>query len=349
MPIPKHYITLFLLQLSTHLYAQNTHFYIASIIDQRENRSNVGQIFNTSQTLIPFKLSEPLPKYLTNIWHISDTHTLESYPIIATINTFKITESLIRNEKINGKIIISLTFSWMRDSTEVMLVPYKSAFQYTRSANKIVDYEAIISKSIANVMPYLSQWFLQNLDKNPALAKGVRVNIQPNYTDNTPESDTVFHAERAIQWTDFAEKKSAPNTLKPFNSRFVATIYTTFLYEAPTHIRNGYIEIDLRIKVFMQKSMSWLLPEAKNAYALNHEQLHFDITRLVSERYKSHILGQSLSVEDYDSQLQLAYIDFFREMNKFQDQYDAETEHGLNKAAQAEWQERIKKQLKIYE
>ena len=95
----------------------------------------------------------------------------------------------------------------------------------------------------------------------------------------------------------------------------------------------------------MVKSMSWGLPEAKNAGTLRHEQLHFDITRMVVERFKKRLLSGDLTIEDYDSEIQYQFLESFREMNTEQEAYDGATGHGLNAAAQAEWDRKVSKEI----
>ena len=240
-------------------------------------------------------------------------------------------------------------FSWKRDSTEILLTTYNGGVQYARPKLYSLDYEASISKQANNALVYLNEWMKQNLDKNPVLAQCIRVIPQPDYVTNTPSSDTVFHAERPLVWSDFPERKTATvASHHSANVRFAASIFSNFLYEAPARMKNGCIEIDFRVKVFMQKSMSWVLPTAKDTYSLNHEQTHFNITRLVAERFKSHILGQDLSVDYYDSQMQLAFLDFYRDMTNLQKQYDEETQHGINTTAQAQWEQKIEKALAVF-
>jgi hypothetical protein len=102
------------------------------------------------------------------------------------------------------------------------------------------------------------------------------------------------------------------------------------------------------MKVFMVKGMSWRKSETTGTYALAHEQLHFDIVQVIANRFKKHLSSTELSIEDYDSQIQYQFIEFFRQMNQLQKAYDEETQHGLNAVQQQRWQERIAQELKEY-
>ncbi|MEI7670363.1 MAG: DUF922 domain-containing protein [Pseudomonadota bacterium] len=80
---------------------------------------------------------------------------------------------------------------------------------------------------------------------------------------------------------------------------------------------------------------------------LNHERLHFDITELFARKF-----SQQLSEKDFDDEknmsaaIQKIYNSIIEELNKTEDLYDKETEHGINKAKQKQWSDSIQSQLK---
>lgn len=121
--------------------------------------------------------------------------------------------------------------------------------------------------------------------------------------------------------------------------------FPSFSYEGRTEVKQGVLHLYLDMKVYMLQSSSWVKPGNKDAYCLNHEQKHFDIAKLVAERFKQKITPAILSVADYNSIIQYHFIESFREMNQLQEQYDTETQHGLNKQAQEQWNKRIAEEL----
>ena len=82
-----------------------------------------------------------------------------------------------------------------------------------------------------------------------------------------------------------------------------------------------------------------------NRHTLEHEQLHFDITRLVAERFRKKILQLPLTLEDHDSRIQYEYLESFREMNRLQEEYDDDVHSGQNAVRQQQWRERIREAL----
>jgi hypothetical protein len=125
-------------------------------------------------------------------------------------------------------------------------------------------------------------------------------------------------------------------------------VFPSFAYQGRPRVRNGVVELDIVLSIFVVRSSSWVGPGQQTAINLNHEQRHFDIVRIVAERFRRKATSDSLTVEDYNSILQLQYLKSFTEMNHLQDQYDAETHGGTDLAAQERWNRRIDADLKNY-
>ncbi|GEP91518.1 hypothetical protein SAMN05660909_03604 [Chitinophaga terrae (ex Kim and Jung 2007)] len=148
-------------------------------------------------------------------------------------------------------------------------------------------------------------------------------------------SDTLFYnSARPLQWDDFKGQV-------PPNPKSAAVSYSSFAYEGNSRLQHDTLRITLSIEVFLIKSASWVLPSYRNSYALAHEQIHFDITKLVTERFKQKLRQTPLNRGDYDSVIQYQYLESFREMNKLQYRFDEETDHGLNRTEQMRWRDRV--------
>ncbi|RYE23778.1 MAG: DUF922 domain-containing protein, partial [Sphingobacteriaceae bacterium] len=78
-----------------------------------------------------------------------------------------------------------------------------------------------------------------------------------------------------------------------------------------------------------------------NDYTLNHEQRHFDLVKIAAKHFEQKLREATLPVTNYDGVLNVQFYESFREMNRLQKQYDAETEHGLNLVQQEIWNKRI--------
>lgn len=163
----------------------------------------------------------------------------------------------------------------------------------------------------------------------------IQLNFEEKESPAPPTSDTIYYdAQRKLQWDDFQAKPSP-------RGPSAAVSYTSFAYDGNSNLVNDTLRITLRLQVFFIKSASWVRPDARNSYALAHEQLHFDITRLVVERFKQKLRQTALNRDDYDSIIQYQYLQSFREMNRLQYRFDQETHHGLNAAEQIRWRDKV--------
>jgi hypothetical protein len=179
----------------------------------------------------------------------------------------------------------------------------------------------------------------QEAGKNEKLATGIKVNFT-DYVRNA-EDDTVFYSpNRPLNWNDF--------TATPRGTRYAALVFPGFAYQGGSEVVNGVIQLNLAVKVYVIRSSSWVKPIARDPYSLNHEQRHFDIVKLIAERFKRKIQPDSLTLEDYNSIVQYKFIESYREMNRLQEKYDNETGHGTNQAAQETWNNRIEADLRKY-
>lgn len=168
----------------------------------------------------------------------------------------------------------------------------------------------------------------------------IKVVFVPDKRSEDAQSDTLFyHSERKLQWSDF---KATP----PGRRISAAVSYSSFAYEGGSIRKKDTLYINLTLQVFHIKSASWVTAAVQDDYGLAHEQLHFDITWLVALRFRKKVTEMELTADDYDSMIQYEYIESFREMNRLQEAYDKETNHGINHFVQYQWQQAIADSLK---
>jgi len=124
-------------------------------------------------------------------------------------------------------------------------------------------------------------------------------------------------------------------------------------------LTNSGINLDLRLenKEFNVKvharfnpDKSWKRKDIENSeYLLAHEQLHFDLTELyvrklrkafLTRRWKENENVYAIFNELYQSNQTLLW--------KVQDVYDAETEHSINREAQAKWSGAVADSLEMF-
>lgn len=317
-------------------------YFIAEVRDERAVTSNIGKIWSRPQPItavLQGGATKGIETFLNKTFNPSKIDTL--VPIILIIKDLRISESITPTNRVNGEITLGLAFETYREGKRVALTGANAASTYTRAG--IVPEEIIepmLRKLIENQLKGFNSWFSKSLKSSDVFVREVKL----VFDDNLPVSDgdtLYYHSERPLNWKDFM---GAPSVL----SRWAAQIFTSFGFEARSSVNNRVLELRVKTKVWMDKTISWVRQDAKNDYVLDHEQLHFDITRLTAERFRRHLKSISFSSEDFSSEIQYQYIEFYRKHTELQQRYDEETSHGINKPQQAEWVKRVREELRSY-
>ncbi len=314
-------------------------FYFSKMVDERKDKVKVGFVYGENQTQKTLKLNGGTFKSLQN--HFSKLFIKDSsnYPIIFKIEELSIDENQV-NSKITGKCKIKVTYSFQRDTSEIKLTDFQTAITFNRTQGDYNNYETLLSKVIEKSVIYFDGWMKENYDKNPKLIKSLKLVLNPDYQIESPEKgDTIFWSpNRKMSWADFT------GTMPKF-TKYSAQIFTNFEYFAPLKLEKGVLNIELQMKAYMLKSGSWTSSSGLSGYSIAHEQVHFDITKIVVERFKQKAY-QILTVDNYDSELQLLFIEMYREMNRLQKEYDDESNHSINVLGQHKWQQFVDEELR---
>ncbi|MBC6611141.1 hypothetical protein H8B15_09415 [Hymenobacter sp. BT507] len=271
------------------------------------------------------------------------TQSLPSQPstraVRVRIRALRITEKAAPGGRVEGEIQVQLAFDWLRpDAAPLLLTEYRSGARYGRLATDAAVVEPALRQVLAGGLRYLNGWLTRAAEQDARLATRVQPTFR--YDQRQTEPDTLFYdPARPLAWSDFTGPPRAGN--------FAAAVFPGFSYQGKPRLRNGVIELDITLQVFVVRSSSWVGP-GKNAYYLAHEQRHFDLVKLVAERFRRSATADSLTVEDYNSILQRQYLRSFMEMNRIQERYDAETHHGTNAAAQQRWDQQIEADLRRF-
>ncbi len=316
------------------------HFYLAEIRDARKNPGGeIGTVIGPSGPgSIGFEA--PLHTVLRNFWGPSALKTdgaAEQIPLILTVNRYALSEKRNGPRSVSGQFDISLSLGWIRDGEMVRLNDLNAGVSYTRGIEAAYSHSRLVQKITADALRNIDKWFGANEGKNPGLVRRTKLTFPDKVFRET--ADTVFYSfDRKLNWSDFKARPSV-------RGQYAATVFASFGYEVDAKVNGNVLVLAIHVKVYTVKSMSWVLPEAKNDYTLAHEQTHFDIAKIAAENFRQQVAAEGLSVDDYDSEIQYRFIEAYRAMHDEQKRYDDQTNHGLNRAAQARWQEKVARQL----
>ena len=315
---------------------ESRHYFLADVIDARRDKGrSLGRIIRHTESR-PLTLQKNLENTAFDFWSYSLKELQDGQiPLVARIKVFGINETREAPGKIKGEALIYVEFIWYRAREELLLTTYRAKGNYTRPETSPM-YEEFPGKMLGDAMVFFDKWMTLNNGKNPALIRGVRLVVKDDY--QAPKADTIFYRpDRPLQYNDFrAEPKSG---------RYAAMVFTSISYEGNSRVDHNLLEVVVKLKVYVVRSMSWMQPESRNPEVLKHEQTHFDIARISAERFKKKLDKLELTVEDHDSQIQYQFLDSYREMNHLQKAYDSDTRHGLNPVEQRRWEEMVKNEL----
>jgi hypothetical protein len=317
-------------------------FYVAGVADERRDRSSVAilLVINPNHSVTAQKIdlkdgaATSIKQFIAHNLH----RDISLRPVTITLKEFKITETKLPDGQISGRLGIVFEFSLQASYRTIHLVDYTGGIRYTRQENGQVDIEAILRQGIEGMLDFFNTWINSNTETNALLAKAVKL----RFTDYTEmqEGDTIYYsAKRPLTWTDFKDR--------PRDNNFAAEVMPVIGYTEQNRVANGIIYVDMAIKVSVAKSDCWV-KGLKDDYILNHEQRHFDIEKIVGERYKRKLLAMKLPTDNFYGPINMEYLDALREATRIQKQYDAETRHGQDREAQARWNEGIDKELREY-
>ncbi|MVN23256.1 hypothetical protein [Mucilaginibacter arboris] len=317
-------------------------FYIAQITDERPEQKAVAWIYpaainlkqKTGLQAVDLK-GGGLAAIQDFIWQ-SLPSDKKLRPVLMHIKECRVTESLSAQNRVEGKVALSLSFDLLAGEGSIFLTNYRIDSKYTRPDNQINVPASMLSSSLNAALKYFNTWMDSQANNNPKLAREVKVTFKEY--QQKQEGDTIYYAvNRPLRWDDFQDK--------PRGSKYAASVFPSFGFEEKTEIANGVISIKLEMKTFVPKSGCWVKDFSRDDYTLNHEQRHFDIVKIIEQRFEQKIRATPLSVLNYEGIINYQFYNYFGEMNHLQDQYDDETRHGLNTGEQERWNQRIDQEL----
>jgi hypothetical protein len=173
-----------------------------------------------------------------------------------------------------------------------------------------------------------------------AFAQKVTVNVFMQHKNNDPKSDTIFYdLNRKLTWKDFQGNV-------PPSAPWGAMTASGFSFNSSMKQDGNQIDISVGVYTFFTKHDSWKKPNVNSAYHLEHEQHHFDITRLAAEKLVEEIKKAHFTISNYRKLLHSIFDKVYNENIALQHQYDLETKNSMNVEEQKKWNEKISDEIK---
>ncbi|WP_407426797.1 hypothetical protein [Arcticibacter sp.] len=316
-------------------------YHIAVVQDKRTNKEPIARLLASSQAnKMISKQADLQGGPATAISRYLDRNLAKNKSLTAVvlgIEELNIRETVLANGNVSGKVTLKASFGLPKNYGVAPLVTTQYAVNYVRSPNITPQIEGYLRSLLKSSLVYFNTWMNSNADTDPRLARSVKFTFS-DYTEKT-EGDTIYYSsKRKLRWDDFQSRNISSN-------KYQALVMPGIGYNQDAKIINGVVHVHIAVKAYLPKSAAWSRTTGRDAYTLNHEQRHFDIVKIISEQFKEKVKNADLQPDTYDAFLNMQYLDSFRDMHAMQKAYDKETSHGLNRIAQASWDEKIDKLL----
>jgi len=148
----------------------------------------------------------------------------------------------------------------------------------------------------------------------------------------------IYNPQQQLTIADF---KGQPDA----STDAVAITSSGFMFKAGYQSENEKGILSLQVYCSFNKNDSWMKERGKTAYILVHEQRHFDISYLSTLLFIKKVRQTNFQQPDFMAQLRNIYKEIVQQMSERQQQYDSETNNGINTTKQEEWNKRIEKDI----
>ena len=167
----------------------------------------------------------------------------------------------------------------------------------------------------------------------------ITTNIFWSNNTNLPAGETIYYAKnKKLTWQDF--------TAAPVMTGNVGAITSSgFGYKASLKKAGDKGQLNIAVYCYFTKNKSWVKPNAKTGYILQHEQGHFDISFLAAQLFIQKAKELSSDAIACNKSLPELYNSVIAQMHKMQTDYDTQTMNGRAEPAQEKWNQFFTEQL----
>lgn len=168
-----------------------------------------------------------------------------------------------------------------------------------------------------------------------SFSQKVTVHVFTEHKIASEKSDTIYYDfNRPLTWQDFQGAVSA-------NVPWGAITASGFSFDSDMKEDENNIDITVGVYSFFLKHDSWKKTDINSPYHLEHEQHHFDITRLYAEKLVDQIKKAHFTADNFKKLLNSIFNKVYDEDMAMQHQYDSETNNSMNVEKQKEWNQKI--------
>lgn len=305
-------------------------FHISDVSDDRSNNKYIGTIKTAKkdQLALDGGTATWLRQFLDASMKASDTTPAVSMHII----------KLDVDVKQKGKawqVSSSIDLAFHVSGRKIISYSGKSEGETAKSPETYIT--EFIAHTLAADFQRFDQWWAVNGGKVPTKS-GAKVNVIIATTTDKP-GNIIYNSAKPLSIPDFmgAPEESIVE---------LAATYSGIMLGYEEKVENGEMVLDVTVTPYFDKSKSWFKPEGKTPAVLAHEQTHFDITAIKTCELANAIRNASLTRDTYASVIERLQRESTQATSDEEDKFDSETNHGIIKDKEVEWEKKIKQQIK---
>lgn len=239
-------------------------------------------------------------------------------------------------EGLHQKIDLQAGYAFFRNGKKI--IDYSSAY-YIKAATGAAAYIGqMTSQSLESVLKEFDQWWASNSVKytpSDLLPLDVIITV----SDHSNDTDQVaYRPDRPLHIEDF---KGKPDKL----SVALAATYSGFALQYELSGDYDSRKATVTLLPYFDRTKSWMKPAGKNAYVLQHEQLHFDIAALKTYALAAALRSSKCNSNNFRETVERLQKQYSKEAEELQAAYDEATAHGTLKGPQRQWEARIRAEL----
>lgn len=173
-------------------------------------------------------------------------------------------------------------------------------------------------------------------NKSGIYAQRIQAKVIMESRSNNPQ-ELVYKKGLQLKFSDFQ------GTIEE-EMHAIAMAYTGVSLQYSGSSKNGNINLQIQLFPSFNKARSWCMDKHKEDWTLAHEQRHFDITIINACKLYRALASFTFS-KNFDQEITALQTEYREKSELEQVKYDEATNHGINKAAQREWNQNIQKLL----
>jgi len=147
----------------------------------------------------------------------------------------------------------------------------------------------------------------------------------------------LWKKDKKLNWEDF---KGTPKSGSPFSAECNWEINYSYSYN-PYKVK----KLEFDVNCFFNASKSWVRKQDRSTGLLAHEQVHFDIAEFSSRRLRKILSEKEFNKATFKEDLIEIFSKTLLECDSIQNAYDEETNHGLIKSKQSNWEKNIQSEI----